>query len=197
MSRTVPADIVTALSQPNVSPFYAVEMLLDDADGKAYDQAGYVGDRVLRFWTGMGDRTIGGETYMGAGHIMDISGLEEVADMTAKSASVTFTNVPQNIISLALSEPYQHRKVRILFGVVDVDDAVEVFAGSIDEMPIEDNSDTGSIRMTIESTWVRLDRPIIRRYTSESQKSRYPTDTFFDWVSDLQDKETLWGRTSD
>lgn len=182
MSRTVPSAIVTALSQPDVKPFYAVEALFSSG--------------AVRFWTGYGERVIEGNTYLGAGELLKISGLEEVSDMSAKSASVTLSGIPGSIISLALQEPYQNRPCRILFGVTDVDDIVEVFSGTVDEMPIDDGPETGTIIAKIESKWVRLGRANIQRYTSESQKSRYPTDTFFDWVADLQDKDTLWGRSS-
>jgi len=194
MSRTVPAAILAALGQESVQPFHAIELLFDDTDGTAYDAAGYTGDRALRFWTGYGDRTIQSETYTGAGTLINIGGIDEVADMSAKSATATLNGVPAALISLALQEDYQHRKCRILFGVTDVDDAVEVFSGFLDELTIEDSAETGTISVKIESKWVRLDRPNIRRYTSESQKTRYPYDTFFDWVTDMQDKEVVWGR---
>lgn len=197
MSRTVPSAILTALSQPEVKPFYAVELLFDDTDGKRFDQDGYAANRAIRFWTGYGDREIDDSTYTGVGNLINVSGLEEVADMSAKSASITLNGVPGDIITLALAEPYQNRKCRILFGVTDLSDFVEVFSGYIDKMLIEDGSETGAISATIESKWVKLEKPNIRRYTSESQKSRYPTDTFFDWVADLQDKDTPWGRSSD
>lgn len=194
MSRTVPAAILAALGQESVQPFHAIELLFDDTDGTAYDAAGYTGDRALRFWTGYGDRTIQSETYTGAGTLINIGGIDEVADMSAKSATATLNGVPAALISLALLEDYQHRKCRILFGVTDVNDAVEVFSGFLDELTIEDSAETGTISVKIESKWVRLDRPNIRRYTSESQKTRYPSDTFFDWVTDMQDKEVVWGR---
>jgi len=66
----------------------------------------------------------------------------------------------------------------------------------MDKMAIQDGGDTGTIDLTVESKWVRLDRPNVRRYTSASQKSRYAADKFFDYVAELQDKEVLWGRTS-
>lgn len=227
MSRSVPAAILTALSQPEVKPFYAVEFQFDDTDGTRFDQAGYAGDRAVRFWTGYGDREIEGNTYLGAGNLISISGLEEVSDMSAKGAIVSMNGIPGSLISLALQEPFQHRKCRILFGAetIPVDgwilssgfwddtsiwddtaiwrddgsvvyNTVEVFSGYIDKMPIQDGAETGTVTASLESKWVRLNKPVIRRYTSESQKSRYPTDTFFDWVADLQDKDTLWGRSN-
>ena len=183
MSRTVPASILTALSQPEVQPFYAVEFMFDSAP--------------IRFWTGFGDRTIETNTYTGTGNLMSIGGLEEVADMSAKSANITLNGIPPALISLALQEPYQNRECRILFGVIDSSDIVEVFAGTMDRMTIQDGGETGTIDLKVESKWVRLDRANVRRYTSESQKSRHSTDTFFDYVADLQDKDVVWGRKSD
>ena len=183
MSRTVPSSILTALSQPEVQPFYAVEFMFDSGP--------------VRFWTGYGERTIETNAYIGTGNLMSIGGLEEVSDMSAKSANITLNGVPPELISLALQEPYQNRECRILFGVTNSADIVEVFAGTMDKMTVQDGGDTGTIDLTVESKWVRLDRPNVRRYTSESQKSRHLTDTFFDWVAALQDKEVVWGRSSD
>lgn len=182
MSRIVPSSILTALSQPEVQPFYAIEFSFDSG--------------TIRLWTGYGDRTISGQTYTGSGSLLTISGMEEVADMSAKSTTVTLSGIPAELVSLALQEPYQNRPCRILFGVANSTDIVESFSGFMDKMTLEDSGDSASISMVIESKWVKLDRVNIRRYTSESQKSRYPNDTFFDYVSDLQDKEILWGRKS-
>ena len=74
MSRTIPAAILAALSQESVEPFYAVELKFS---------AG-----TVRFWTGYGDRTIDGQTYTGTGNLLNISGIEEVADLSAKGITV-------------------------------------------------------------------------------------------------------------
>lgn len=180
MSRTIPNDLLTALGQDNITPFYAIEFDFDTAP--------------VRFWTGVGDRTIEGNTYTGAGNLIGISGLEEVSDLSAKSATISLSGVPSELVSLALQEPYQNRACRILFGVTDVTAIVEVFSGFMDTMTIEDSGDSSIISMTVESKLVQLERPKERRYTHESQRSRYPSDTFFSFVSDLQDKEIVWGR---
>lgn len=174
MSRTVPAAILTALAQPEVEPFYAVEIDLDSGP--------------IRLWTGYGDRTIEGNTYTGGGTLMAIEGLEEVADLSAKNITLTLSGMPSSVVSLALQEPYQRRKVRVLWGVRDVSDFIEVFSGSLNQMVIEDSADSGTISVTVDSKLVELERASNRRYTSESHKSRYATDTFFDFVADIQDK---------
>jgi hypothetical protein len=186
MSRTVAAGILTALAQTNVSPFYAVEFDFDSAP--------------VRFWTGLGDRTIESNTYLGAGDLIGISGLQEAVDLSAKNATITMTGVPASLVSLALAEPYQNRPCRILFGVTDVADAVEVFSGFMDVMTIEDSGESSTISLTVENKLIQLERAKERRYTHESQQALLTgaqEDIFFSYVSDLQDKEIAWGRQTD
>ena len=182
MSRSVPAPILTALGQSAIEPFYAVELDLDSGP--------------LRLWTGYGDRTLDGNTYTGGGDLMGIEGLEEVADLSAKMVTLTLSGMPASIVSTALQEPYQRRRVRILFSVesipgiatVSSSDFVEVFSGSLNEMTIDDGPESGTISVTVDSRLVELEGASNYRYTSESHKSRHATDTFFDFVADIQDK---------
>jgi hypothetical protein len=182
MSRSVPASILTALGQSAIEPFYAVELDLDSGP--------------LRLWTGYGDRTLDGNTYTGGGDLMGIEGLEEVADLSAKMVTLTLSGMPASIVSTALQEPYQRRRVRILFSVesipgiatVSSSDFVEVFSGSLNEMTIDDGPESGTISVTVDSRLVELEGASNYRYTSESHKSRHATDTFFDFVADIQDK---------
>lgn len=180
MARSIPAAILSALTQPEVYPFYAVEMLFDSGS--------------IRLWTGYTDRTINGQTYIGSGNLLSISGIDEVNDLSAKSATISLNGIASSIVSLALTEPYQRRQCRILWGVTNVDDYVEVFGGYMNTMSIEDSGETSNITLTVESKLIELNRPRVRRYTHESQKSRYPTDTFFSFVADLQDRDIVWGR---
>ena len=61
MSRTVPAALLTALAQPEVQPFYAVELLFDSGP--------------VRLWTGYGNRSVAGNSYIAAGTLLNIQGL--------------------------------------------------------------------------------------------------------------------------
>lgn len=194
MTRSVPSDLLTALTQDVIEPFYAVEFLFDDEDGTSSTEAGYVGDRAIRLWTGYGDRTIGSDTYLGTAGLLNISGLEEVADLSAKGASVTLSGISSGIMSLALQEPYQGRQATIIFGERSVSSTITSFSGLIDEMPIRDGGESVTINLTIESKYITLQRSNVRRYTSANHKLRHPADTFFDWVTQLADAEIVWGR---
>ena len=180
MSRTVPADLLTALSQSEVHPFYAVEMDFDTAP--------------LRFWTGYGDKTIFTNTYTGTGSLLSISGLEEANDLSAKGVTLQLSGVPTEIVSLALQEPYQRRDCKIYFGTTDTSAPIEVFSGLMDKMTIEDSGDSSVIQLTVESKLLRLNKASNWRYTQESHKSRHSGDTFFSYVTDLQNKDIIWGR---
>jgi len=95
---------------------------------------------------------------------------------------------------LALQEPYQRRACTIYFGTTDTTSAIEVFSGLMDVMTIEDGGETSNISLTVESKLIRLEKASNWRYTEGSHKSRYPSDTFFSYLADLQDRDIVWGR---
>lgn len=193
MSRTVPAALLTALSQPEVQPFYAVEALFDDTGDTRWDESGYAAENAIRLWTGYGEKTIASNTYTGSGNVMSISGFEEVADLAAKNITITLNGVDSSLVSLALSEPYQRRLCRVYFGTDDTT-AIEVFTGFMNTMSIEDSGETSTITLTVESKLVALERASNRRYTHENHVARHSGDTFFSYVADMQDKDIVWGR---
>ena len=69
---------------------------------------------------GTGTGTVS-KVYTGAGQLMSISGLTEVSDLSAQSASISFNGIPSDIISMALQEPYQRRECKIYFGIASSD----------------------------------------------------------------------------
>lgn len=181
MARSVPASLLTALTQKVVRPYYAVEMVFDSA--------------TLRFWTGVGNRTISSAVYVGTGMLLQIGEMEEIADLSAKSVTLSFNGLSQEIVSLALQEPYQRRPCRIMLGAIGTTAVVEMFSGKMNTMRIEDGPENSTITLTIESRLVELGRAKPRRYNHESHISRYPGDNFFSYVADLQDRQVVWGRS--
>jgi len=184
MSRTVPAALLTALYADTIEPFYAVDLAFETAN--------------VRLWTGYGDKTIGSNTYTGSGNLPSIDGLEEVSDLSARGTTLTLSGLSSTILTYALTEEYQGRTVTIYWGVGS--NTVEVFRGYMDQMTIQDSGETSTISLTVESRLIALERPNVRRYTSEGHaavrtaKGLTGTDTFFDWVQGLQDKQIVWGR---
>jgi len=183
MSRTINASLLTALTGSVVEPFYAVELFFDS--------------ETLRLWTGLGDRTINSNTYLGTGSLLNIGASEEIGDLSAKSMDLSLTGLDSSIISLALQEPYQRRQAKVYLGEKSVSDVIQIFSGQMDTMSISDSPDGATVQLTIESKLVELERSANWRYTDESHQSRQDGDTFFSYVQVIQDQQIAWGRSSD
>jgi hypothetical protein len=183
MSRDITTQVSNALDDEVIKPFFAVDLDLDD--GSVY------------MWSGYGDLDIGDKTYIGVGNLLNISSVTETTEMDAKGATLTLSGIPSEFLSLALQEPYQGRESRIYFGVTDSpSNYVEVFSGELDQMNIEEGADSAVISVTAENVLIKLERPVVRRFTNEDQKSRFPNDKGLEFVAGLQDKDLLWGRTA-
>jgi hypothetical protein len=181
MSRDITGSVLNALDDDVVSPFFAVDLVLDTGP--------------LYLWSGYGDLSIGSKTYIGAGAILNISSVSETTEMEAKGATISISGIPTSFLSLALQEPYQGRECRIYFGMTNSpSNYVEVFSGELDQMNIEEAAETATISVTAENVLIKLERPVVRRFTNEDQKSRFPNDKGLEYVASLQDKDILWGR---
>lgn len=183
MSRDITTQVSDALDDETISPFFAVDLDFDSGP--------------LYVWSGYGNLTIGAKTYLGAGQLLNISSVEETTEMQAKGATISMSGIPSSFIALALTEPYQGRECRIYFGVTSSpSNYVEVFSGEMDQMNIIETGETCTIAVTAENVLIRLERPVVSRFSDEDQKSRFPSDKGFEFVADLQDKEIFWGRTA-
>jgi len=204
MSRDITTEVLDALDDDVVYPFFAVDLMFDVREGTDVN-----GDPItygpLYMWSGYGDLCIGGtgdtctggKLYLGAGTLLALSSVEETTEIEAKGASLTLSGIPSSFLSLALAEPYQGRECRIYFGMTSDPSAyVEIFSGELDQMNISEEGSTSSISVTAENVLIKLERPVVRRFTNEDQKSRYPADKGLQFIAGLQDKEIYWGRTS-
>lgn len=208
MSREIGAGIQAALEATEIQPFFGVQLYLDATP--------------LYFWTGLGDLTIGDITYIGTGQFLSISQMEETAEISAKGATISLSGIPSELISVAISEPYQGRLCKIMFGAIDANrdylkdeagnfilredsgriditvgdatPAIELFTGYIDQMLINEEPTTSKITISVESRLIDLERPKIFRFSDQNQKARFPNDKGLEFVEDLQDKQFNWGR---
>jgi len=210
MSRDLSTVTIESLESDVVYPFFAVELQFDGAN-------------TLRMWTGQGTLVLqDGTQWVGAGSILDISAIEETAEMSVKGATITISGLSSEALSLALSEPYQGRVCNIYFGTFSsgailqesgsfilLQDGSKIliestkkgfnqmFSGYMDQMNIVDAGDTATIELMVENRLIDLERVRVARFTSGYQKSIYPNDRGLDFVEDLQDKNIAWGRKSD
>lgn len=180
MSRSINSSLLTALSQDNLEPYLAIDLNFDT-------------DPVY-LWTGYGDKDIGSNTYLGAGHLLGVTGLEEVVDLAAKSLTITLSGMNSTILNMALTENYQRRSCTVQLGEMSTSETLVLFEGFMNTMAISDNGQESTIALSVESKLIGLEKSSNRRYTHDNHQARHSGDTFFSYVADLADKEVVWGR---
>lgn len=210
MSRDLDPSTIKAISQDVVHPFFAVELKFD-------------GNEILRMWTGYGTLVLdNGTQWVGTGNLLNVSSIEETAEMAVKGATLTLSGVPSEVLSLALSEPYQGRVCNIYFGTFSSGSLLketgnyillqdgsrinletgekgfnQLFSGYMDQMNIAEGGETSTIELKVENRLVDLERARVSRYTKFYQQSVYPDDDGLNFVEDLQTRKVPWGRSED
>lgn len=186
MPRSVNSSILTALLADEVKIFYAIE--LDFYNGETSTAT------PVYFWTGVGDLVENSKTYVGAGDLLSISGIDEVSDLKAAGISAQLSGVPSDLVSKALTSEYHGRDAIVYFGIHGSSFLTEIFSGYMDQLIIKDSGESSVIEVKIESKLIDLQRIRPFRYTEEVQDQLYNGDTFFSFVQDMQDKKVNWGQ---
>lgn len=173
-------SISSDFANKTVNVFFAFEAELDTA--------------TIRLWNGYGDALINGQTYIGAGNLLSFSEVQESGVIGARGITVTLGGMDDSIIAIAMGERYKNRRARIYFGIYSGStfEADPLFTGRIDTMSIQESSSTATVSVTLENHLISVQRARETRYTAEDQKRKYPSDTFFDFVT--VKKEQKWGR---
>lgn len=186
MSRNLTANMVTEVTADSLRPILLAKAEFDSSD--------------LNLWSGIGDLDYNGDTYTGAGYLLSFTQVTETQEIEAKGIAAELSGVPSSIISLALSEEYQERPITIWFAALNssgalIADPYKLFSGRMDVMEIQESAETATIIVKAESNLIALKRAKERRYTKDDQQLDSPSDTFFDYVPELQDLEINWGRS--
>lgn len=184
MARGITSALNTEFTSGSLRPFIAVNL---DFSGGAFVT-----------WTGVGDITFDSTTFFGSGEILSISELSETGGVQANGMTVNLNGIDSSLVSAALQDDYQGRTATVYFGTLDssgnvVSDPYKMFVGRMDTMSISDDGERANISITLESRLIDLNRSRVRRFTSEDQKTEFPNDKGFEFVSDLQEKAIRWG----
>ena len=189
MARDITSEFNTAIKNTVVQPIFAIE--LEFSDG------------TLRFWTGYGSITMtaGGSSkvFTGTGDLLSISPVEESSTLQMNGISVALTGIKSSLVSTALSAQYTNRDAALYMGLYNasgsvIADVYTLFKGKMDVLNITEQADTATITLNIESRLVSFEQPLNRMLTLEDQQVDYSSDLGFEFISDLQDKEIIWGK---
>lgn len=185
MSRTLSSAMQAVATADVVRPIVLVQCDFDSG--------------ALNLWNGLGDLTVSGVDYVGAGTLLNISSMKESAELEANGMTVTLSGITEPLISKARDEDYQGRELKVLLGAMDstnsvISSPVIIFSGFMDTMTIQDGAETATISVSVENRLIEFQRNRIRRYTAEDQKIDYPTDKGLEFVAEIAEKEIVWGR---
>jgi hypothetical protein len=191
------------MSRPNVTSTYVSSSVsLIQPYVAAY--LDFSGSAPVRVWTGNSTQLfndIGGSgSYLGIGTLGTISSISETTEVASKRIDLSLSGIPTEYVSLALSNNYRGRNVvvyLILFNTSMVAyEQITLFRGKMDQLIIDEGSDTSKITVRCESRLNELNRINDIRYTDEAQRELFPNDKGLQFVASMADKSIYWGNSA-
>lgn len=189
MSRDLSANLLGQIEAESLQPFIAVEIVFSTG--------------VTRAWSGYGQLYIDSNLYLGVGTLGNISQIPESSETKASGIIVTLSGIPNDVLAAALRQGYQGRPLTVYMGALSansqnstrnlIGDPIILFKGITDTMNINQGAETTSISISVENRLIDLERPRVRRYTSQDQKLYFPNDKGLDFVTYIQEREIPWG----
>ena len=149
-------------------------------------------DTPTRAWTGLGNITWDGKTFVGVGNMAGMSEASERVRPQAGELQLTLNGVPlEQRLLAAAPQLYRGRRGTIYMALMTLDNPSTFigepfpwYAGLMDVMVTRETADTATIAVTIVDDLIDLKRPRVLYFTSEDQKRIDPNDTFLDHMPD-------------
>tara|TARA_Y100000004_G_scaffold194440_1_gene259022 strand:- start:479 stop:1054 length:576 start_codon:yes stop_codon:yes gene_type:complete len=187
MSRTIGTNFRNQIESSRIRPFYAVEIAFKSG--------------TIRTWTGFGSITISSETYIGTGNLLNISNVNETADVRATGIKITLSGIDSSLLSSSLNQDAENGTIKLFFGVLEtssnaqsvVDTPYLLFSGFLDTISVQEDGGKSIITVSGESKLITLERGANRRYTDQDQKNLFAGDRGLEFIDSLQDKQLFWG----
>jgi hypothetical protein len=139
------------------------------------------------------------QDWLGLGSIGSISPLEESEGVESKSLEFTLNLAQASYLALAVGdvEEYRGRAAKLYFAPLDesfvmVGTPQLCWRGYMDMMAIGIEGQEGSVKLKCETSAYGLKRAPAMRLNAAQQKKRYPTDTGFDYLTDLIANPQVW-----
>ena len=139
-----------------------------------------------------------GEVYQGVGHLGAISGCSEGAELQGYALTLTLSGIPPELLALTLSDAWQGRDAQLWLGLLDdhhqlIATPLLLFRGRMDTLDMQ-LGHTATLTLVVQSRLSDWERPRLRRYTNEDQKSDYPNDRGLEFIAQMAEKTIYWGR---
>lgn len=152
----------------------------------------------IRFWSGIGDLTIGSDTYIGAGELGSVSMAEERSSLTFDSKVYQLSGVDPALVPESDIDDSFGRSVVEYFGFLDtttrtlLDTPETNWEGRIDSIR-RVRGERPLIEVKAEHRLVLLDQSDDWLFTHEHQQQFFAGDLGFDRIPSLELKTLQWG----
>jgi len=189
MARDITTALGNALSAGVLRPAFFVQV---DVDGSPPE--------TVYVWTGIGTISWAGHDWLGVGNLGTISQIGETSELAAEGIQLSLSAIPADQVSLALSSLRQGRAVKVWLAMLDntgaiIADPYQSFGGRVDAVEMDEGGDTATLTISAENRLIDLQRAREIRYTHDSQQALFAGDMGFEYVSELQEKNIMWGRS--
>jgi hypothetical protein len=143
-----------------------------------------------RVWSGVGNLTVDGQTFVGVGSFAEVGAITEGTDVEAKGTYVKLSGIDPVLLGEAMNDIQPGLQAMLWIGAMDVNANIigspyQIFGGIIDQPLVDPSDTTVSITLNLESKVIDFSRASNRKYTSADQRSVYPHDSGFDYVEQL------------
>lgn len=157
---------------------------------------------VERYWSGYSPLDYEGETWVATGNFGKVDPIESSEDFHANGLKLTLGGLPGDVlraVRVLKANEYKARPARFILAVMD-----ETFQTVIHAIPryyfmdildySYDAASGASVTMSLETEVRYGSRKSIRRHSDQDQKSEFPDDRAFEFVSYINSGvEVKWG----
>jgi len=136
-----------------------------------------------------------GKTYIGGKQ----TGIDSIRDQGGEITGLNFqlSGVPSDMLAIALAEPIQGKAVRVFTCIMDPDsqaivDVQPAWAGTLDQMPISEGSESAVITVTGEHRGITFARAKGLRYSDGDQQRLHPGDRCLEFLVAQSSHQDTW-----
>ena len=182
-SRDISLGAQTELLSTSVRPFFLVSCAF--------------ADETVYMWTGAGNLTWSGHTYLGVGSFGNISPIIESIDTQAQGIQLSLSSIPLDLLNQSMTQMQTGKQCWVYLGFMDesgnvIADPIPAFMGMMDQPTINIDTNTATVTISVENRLSDLNRSRGGRYTDADQRARYPNDGSLKYVSWLSDQFIDW-----
>ena len=152
-------------------------------------------------WSGVGPLSWGGNTFLGVGSLGYVGAVAGGTEVKATGTQVALSGIDPVFLGEAMADVHLGAPATIWLASFDTSTGRPVmigapdvlFAGFVDKPPVAFGVEKIAIALMLEDEMINHERASCRRYTNDDQAVKYPDDTAFLHVEQLNDLALRWG----